>query len=139
MLRPEHCAAVVFHAAKAKIWEAFEKAILDSGLAVCMASILDKKQSSFKQVVSAGSVQGDPLVLLKAAEQEKNNAMRDQHILDILLTKAYASETIDERRIYSLYVNECLKRGQIVALDAKDAYAYIRSRTERYSDENNEG
>ena len=32
-------AAVVFHAAKAKIWEAFEHAILDSGLAVCMTSI----------------------------------------------------------------------------------------------------
>lgn len=139
VLKPERCAAVVFHAAKAKIGEAFEKAIIDSGLAVCMASILDKKQSSFKQVVSAGSVQGDPLVLLKAAEQEKNNAMRDQCILDILLTEAYASETVDERRIYSLYVNECLKRRQIVALDAKDAYAYIRSRIERYSDENNEG
>ena len=138
VLKPDHYAAVVFHAAKAKIWEAFENAILDSGLAVCMASILDKKQSSFKQVVSAGSVQGDPLVLLKTAEQEKNNVMRDQHILDMLLTEVYVSGTVDERRIYSLYVNECLKRGQVVALDAKDAYAYIRSCIERYSDEINE-
>lgn len=132
VLKPDHYAAVVFHAAKAKIWEAFEKAILDSGLSVCMASILDKKQSSFKQVVSAGSVQGDPLVLLKTAEQGKNNVMRDQHILDMLLTEGYISGPVDERRIYSLYVNECLKRGQVVALDAKDAYAYIRSYIERY-------
>lgn len=138
VLKPDHYAAVVFHAAKAKIWEAFENAILYSGLAVCMASILDKKQSSFKQVVSAGSVQGDPLVLLKIAKQEKNNVMRDQHILDMLLTEVHVSGTVDERRIYSLYVNECLKRGQVVALDAKDAYAYIRSCTERYSDEINE-
>ena len=138
VLKPDHYAAVVFHAAKAKIWEAFENAILDSGLAVCMANILDKKQLSFKQVVSAGSVQGDPLVLLKIAEQEKNNVMRDQHILDMLLTEVYVSATVDERRIYSLYVNECLKRGQVVALDAKDAYAYIRSCIERYSDEINE-
>lgn len=138
VLKPDRYAAVVFHAAKAKIWEAFENAILDSGLAVCMASILDKKQSSFKQVVSAGSVQGDPLVLLKIAEQEKNNVMRDQHILDMLLTEVYVSGIVDERRIYSLYVNECLKRGQVVALDAKDAYAYIRSCIERYSDEINE-
>ncbi len=138
VLKPDHYATVVFHAAKAKIWEAFENAILDSGLAVCMASILDKKQSSFKQVVSAGSVQGDPLVLLKTAKQEKNNVMQDQHILDMLLTETYVSGTVDERRIYSLYVNECLKRGQAVALDAKDAYAYIRSCIERYSDEINE-
>lgn len=138
VLKPDHYAAVVFHAAKAKIWEAFENAILDSGLAVCMASILDKKQSSFKQVVSTGSVQGDPLVLLKIAEQEKNNVMRDQHILDMLLTEVHVSGIVDERRIYSLYVNECLKRGQVVALDARDAYAYIRSCIERYSDEINE-
>ena len=39
VLKPDHYAAVVFHAAKAKIWEAFEHAILDSGLAVCMTSI----------------------------------------------------------------------------------------------------
>lgn len=134
VLKADHYAAVVFHAAKAKIWKAFENAIIDSGLAVCMASILDKKQSSFKQVVSAGSVQGDPLVLLKAAEQEKNDVIRDQHILDMLIAEAYNSGIVDERRIYSLYVNECLKRGQVVALDAKDAYAYI----ERYSDEINE-
>lgn len=138
VLKPDHYAAVVFHAAKAKIWEAFENAILDSGLAVCMASILDKKQSSFKQVVSACSVQGDPLVLLKTAEQEKNNVIRDKHILDMLLTEFYVLGIADERRIYSLYVNECLKRGQVVALDAKDAYAYIHSCIERYSDEINE-
>ncbi len=138
VLKSDHYAAVVFHATKAKIWEAFENAIIDSGLAVCMASILDKKQSSFKQVVSAGSVQGDPLILLKTAQQEKNNVIRDQRILDTLLAEIHVSEDIDERRIYSLYINECLKRGQIVALDAKDAYAYIRSYIERYSDEINE-
>lgn len=138
VLKTDHYAAVVFHAAKAKIWEAFENAILDSGLAVCTASILDKKQSSFKQVVSESSVQGDPLVILKIAEQEKNNVIRDQHILDMILTETSLSGIIDERRIYSLYVNECLKRGQVVTLDAKDAYAYIRSCIERYSDKINE-
>lgn len=138
VLKPDHYTAVVFHAAKAKIWEAFENAILDSGLAVCMASILDKKQASFKQVVSESSVQGDPLVILKAAEQEKNDMMRDQRILDVLVEESYNLREVDERRIYSLYVNECLKRGQVVALDAKDAYAYIRGCIERYSYEINE-
>ena len=135
VLKPKHYVAVVFHAAKAKIWEAFESAIVDSGLSVSMTSILDKKQSSFKQVVSASSVQGDPLILLKTAEQERNKSIRDQHILDRLLMEDYDSGIVDERRIYSLYVNECLKRGQVVALDAKDAYFYIRSCIERYNNE----
>lgn len=137
VLKPEHYAAVVFHAAKAKIWEAFENAILDSGMAVWVASILDKRQSSFKQIVSNDSVQGDPLVLLKTAEQKKKNVVRDQHILDMLLGEAYVLGSVDERRIYSLYINECLKRGQVVALDAKAAYTYIRRSVERYSDGNN--
>lgn len=138
VLKPDHYAAVVFHATKAKVWEAFENAILDSGLAVCMTSILDKKQSSFKQVVSTCSAQGDPLVLLKTAEQEKNNVICDKHILDMLLKEARNSGSVDERRIYSCYINECLKQGKVVALDAKDAYAYIRSCIERYSDKDNE-
>ncbi len=138
IIKPDHYAAVVFHAAKAKIWEAFENAVSDSGLAVCTTSILDKKQSSFKQVVSDDSVQGDPLVLLKPAKQEKNNVICDQDILDRILKEGYVSGNINERRVYSLYVNECLKRCQVVALDAKDAYSYIRSYIERYSDETNE-
>ena len=138
VLKQDHYVAVVFHAAKAKIWEAFENAIMDSGLAVCTASILDKKQASFKQVVSTASVQGDPLVLLKAAKQEKNDKLEDQNILDVLIEKFSNFGSIDERRIYSLYVNECLKRRQVVALDAKDAYAYIRSFIEGYCEEINE-
>lgn len=105
VLKPNNFAAVVFHAAKAKIWEVFENAISDSGLAVCMASILDKKQSSFKQVVSSGSVQGDPLVLLKAMKQEKMDKMQDQHILNALVAEFRETKIVDERRIYSLYVS----------------------------------
>ena len=62
----------------------------------------------------------------------------DQDILDRILKEGYVSGNINERRVYSLYVNECLKRGQVVALDAKDAYSYIRSYIERYRDETNE-
>ena len=138
VLKRDHYAAVVFHAAKAKVWEAFELAIKDSGLAVCMTSILDKKQASFKQVVSDDSVQGDPLVLLKAAEQSKKEVLQDQQILEALIRDFINYEIVDERRIYSLYVNECLKRGQVVTLDAKNAYEYIRSYFERYRDEDKE-
>lgn len=55
----------------------------------------------------------------------------------MLLGEAYVLGSVDERRIYSLYINECLKRGQVVALDAKAAYTYIRRSVERYSDGNN--
>lgn len=126
--------AVVFHAAKAKVWEAFEAAIYDSGLSVYMTNILDKKQASFKQIVSEDSVQGDPLVLLRSKRMEVIDAMQDKKIIEEILAKNYATK-IDERRIYSQYVNLCLERGQIVTLDAKDVYAYIRNHDGRKSNE----
>ena len=71
VLKPSHYASVVFHAAKAKVWDAFNEAIETAGLQIMHTNILDKTQGSFKQVVSDGSVQGDPLFLLKKSS-EKN-------------------------------------------------------------------
>lgn len=126
VLKPKASAAVVFHAAKAEIWDAFENVLADSGFSVCMTSILDKKQASFKQVVSDGSVQGDPLILLQTEHSEHNGEITDKEILDGLIEENRRQGKVDERRIYSLYINRCLESGMTVSLDAKDAYAYIK-------------
>src|SRR5208283_5194863 len=60
---------VVFHSAEASVWNALRKSYEAAGLSVEMSSILDKKQGSFKQV-TAGTVRGDPLLLLTKKQQE---------------------------------------------------------------------
>lgn len=127
VLKRDHYAAVIFHATKAKVWEAFKLAIDNSGLSVYMTSILDKKQASFKQVVSTGSVQGDPLVLLRPAKKDTPTVIQNNELLRDLIKEYEDPQSIDERRIYSLYVNQCLERGQTVTLDAKEVYDYVRS------------
>ena len=120
-------AVVVFHAAKAEIWQAFENVISDSSLEVWQTNILDKEQASFKQVVSNDSVQGDPMLLLKKASFNRKELDENNDVIFKIIQEHMSDTEFDERRIYSLYVNECLKNSIKVSYDAKDAYIVIRN------------
>ena len=120
-------AVVVFHAAKAEIWQAFENVISDSSLEVWQTNILDKEQASFKQVVSNDSVQGDPMLLLKKASFNRKELDENNDVIFKIIEEHMSDTEFDERRIYSLYVNECLKNSIKVSYDAKDAYIVIRN------------
>ncbi len=126
VLKDSSYAAVVFHAAKAQIWSAFEKSVADSGLNIELTNILDKKQASFKQVVSEASVQGDPLLLLSNKVHKVDGLENEEDIMKRIILSMSDGNIFDERRVYSLYVNECLQKSIHVTYDAKDAYVLIR-------------
>lgn len=127
VMKPEASAIVVFHAAKAEVWQAFENVIIRSRLEVQQTSILDKEQASFKQVVSIDSVQGDPLLLLKKSSNDERDLSENREVLLRTIEAHIFDSEFDERRIYSLYINECLKNGFKIIYDAKDAYIVIRN------------
>lgn len=126
VLKDSSYAVVVFHAAKAQIWAAFEKSVSGSGLNVELTNILDKRQASFKQVVSDSSVQGDPLMLLSKKAKEVSGPENGEDILKKIILSMDEGSLFDERRAYSLYVSECLRKNILVTYDAKDVYALIR-------------
>lgn len=126
VLKDASHAAVVFHAAKAQIWAAFEDSVTNSELNIELTNILDKKQASFKQVVSEGSVQGDPLLLLSKESQNISTSKNEEDIMEKIILSMENEKSFDERRAYSLYVNECLRNNIHVSYDAKDAYVLIR-------------
>lgn len=125
VLKDDAYATVVFHAAKAEVWAALANVISDSGMKVALTNILDKKQSSFKQAVSNDSVQGDPLLLLQKGRTLYLHEEPDEEIISRLMVEQ-KDKKLNERLIYSLYVNECLLKGRKVSLDASQAYAIIR-------------
>ena len=128
VLKPDHYASVVFHAAKAKVWDAFSKAITDAGLQIVLTNILDKTQASFKQVVSEGSVQGDPLFLLKNISDKKYPPqLTDEEVLNSLLAEHSADSNFDNRICFSHYVNRCLELGINIKMDAKQVYECYES------------
>ena len=126
VLRNSSYAAVVFHAAKARVWTAFEEAVAGAGWNVELTNILDKKQSSFKQVVSEGSVQGDPLLLLSKETVNANVPENEEEIIEKVIVSMKNDGVFDERRAYSLYVNERLRNKIHITYDAKEAYILIR-------------
>lgn len=127
VMKPTASAVVVFHAAKAEIWQAFEYAVRSSLLEVQQTNILNKEQASFKQVVSNDSVQGDPMLLLRKTSFRRTELDENRDVIYKVIEEYLADSEFDERRIYSLYVNECLKNSIKVLYDAKDAYTIIRN------------
>ena len=131
VLKPTHYASIVFHAAKAKVWGAFSEAVTGAGLQIVLTNILDKTQASFKQVVSDGSVQGDPLFLLKKSSTRKHvSQLTDEDVLRSLLTDHMSDPGFDNRTCFSRYVNRCMKLGVDVKMDAKQVYEFYNSQKE---------
>lgn len=123
---------VVFHSAKAEVWNALQEAHSSAGLRVEMSSVLDKLQRSFKQVNSNISVKGDALLLLTKASdlgETSDEASDDMSILDELVSNAMESYDPKERtpeRLYSRYVSRCLIAGLPISLNAAEFYRRAR-------------
>ena len=135
VLKTDGRMSLVFHSAKAEIWQALVKAFKKSGFEVSLSSILDKVQGSFKQVTSTFKVQGDPLILLKKSRKRVNVAsvkgcIDDQAIIKRILGNAYlGANSKDERtpeRLFSRYITACLESGIPVSKNAKQFYKIIQ-------------
>ena len=129
VLKTNGVVTVVFHAGKASVWAALQRAYRAAGLEVAATNVLDKLQASFKQVVSTVSVKGDPLLLLtKGVPTSTSVPAMDEALVAELVAKAKGSTDAAERepaRLYSRYVNRCLSSGQSVRMNAGEFYAKV--------------
>lgn len=127
-------ATVVFHSAKANVWQALTNAIISSHLTVTNSSILDKVQTSFKQTNSADSVKGDPLLLLeKRGEIKKVHTVNSEKLIDDIIYKAMNGHIVKvaERhadRLYSRYCSKCMELNIPITINADSFYDYVRSK-----------
>lgn len=123
VLKNDSFATVVFHSSKSDVWNAVCDALQTANLVVKNTSFLNKTQSSFKQVVSEGSVQGDPVMLLsKGISKPLHNL--SMSILDEVISQSIAHGNRNARIIYSNYLTVCLERGASIEIGAKEAYDY---------------
>ena len=131
-LKPEGVATVVFHSAHSQIWRALAQAYSEAGFAVEAASVLDKIQASFKQVVSKVSVKGDPLLLLSRRPVEHARSKSSEKIAAEVIRTASNGARLDHQRLYSQFVGRCLELGEDVGMDAKTFYALARAEDRSY-------
>lgn len=141
VLKTDGRMSLVFHSAKAEIWQALVKAFKESGFEVSLSSILDKVQGSFKQVTSTVKVQGDPLILLNKSKKKVNGASvsryRDeQAIIKGIVGNAYhGANSEDEKtpeRLFSRYITACLESGIPVSKNAKQFYKIIQKEVSQF-------
>ena len=114
---------LVFHSAKSAIWRALVDAYKQSGLYSVKASILDKKQPSFKQTNSNVTVKGDPLILLKKDDEEVlSNSLfhNDKELAQFLKEQAPTPYNKDIAvKTFSKYIMMCIEHNYTITLDAK--------------------
>jgi len=129
VLKPNGIATVVFHAGKASVWSTLQRAYRAAGLEVAATNVLDKLQASFKQVVSAVTVKGDPLLLLtKGMRPDSSTVPNAEALVAELVAQAMSNSDHAERqptRLYSRYVNRCLSNGEVVQMNASEFYARV--------------
>lgn len=132
VLRPNGMATVVFHSAHSEVWRSLTTAYVGAGLSVRATSVLDKIQSSFKQVVSNISVKGDPLLLLVKGMNEQNTTADSEALVnELIISEArLAPDERQPQRLYSRFVRHCLEMGIDVQLDAKEFYGRARKAME---------
>lgn len=127
VLKDHAKATVVFHSSKAEVWEAMKKVIYTSNFNIKSTSILNKTQATFKQTVSKGSVQGDPVLLIEKGKGNSNLGS-SKKILEMITEQAKNREKINVRLLYSEYIAKCLEEGISIELSAKEAYNYFNKR-----------
>lgn len=146
VLKPNRWMTVEFHNSKNSVWNAIQEALLRAGFIIADVRTLDKKQGSFKQVVSDKAVKQDlvisvykPLNQFKREFEEEAGtaetawAFVRQHLsnIPVVVVKGGKIEIIAERQDYLLFdrmVAYHIMNGMPIPLDATDFYKGLEER-----------
>lgn len=131
ILKPDGKITVVFHSSSANIWNTLLKAYENSDLSIVYSSVLNKTQGSFKQVTTAGSVRGDPIMLLRKGNYKLPSSITDvASLIDQLIQVAKESNLDEEnspQRLYSRFITHYLRQNQEIPIDADTFYRLLEN------------
>ena len=146
ILKPGRWMTVEFHNSSGSVWNAIQEAIQRAGFVVADVRVLDKQQSTFKQVTSAGAVKQDLVISaykpragfeqrfsLEAGTERGAWDFVRQHLeqLPVFVERNGLVEVIAERQDYLLFdrmVAFHIQRGVTIPLSAAAFYAGLRQR-----------
>lgn len=146
-LKPNRWITVEFHNSRNSVWNAIQQSLSKAGFVVADVRTLDKKQSSFKQVVSTSAVKQDLVISaykpkecfsrdfsLKAGTEETVWSFIAQHLsnLPVVVNNTGKIEIISERQAFLLFdrmVAYHIMHGITIPIDAT---AFYKGLDERY-------
>ena len=146
VLKPNRWMTVEFHNSQNAVWNAIQEALLRAGFIIADVRTLDKKQGSFRQIVSNTTVKQDLVISVykpkeslertfinEAGTEETAWAFVRQHLsnIPVVVVKNGKIEVIAERQAYLLYdrmVAYHIMQGIPVPVDATDFYKGLDER-----------
>lgn len=143
ILKPGGLMTVNFNSASRDVWKAVRQAWQQAGFRLERVSLLDKKQSSFKQVTTDGAVKGDALLLLRRADEALLTSSIGITRLEVIddvweavdrrLAELASADNTDatartHHRLYSWLLSFCLRRGQAPPINAKEFFIELEQR-----------
>jgi len=146
VLKPGRWMTVEFHNSKNSVWNSIQEALQTVGFVIADVRTLDKKQGSFKQVMSASAVKQDLIISAYKPnggleERFKLTAGTEEGVWDfvrthlkqlpVFVSKDGKAEVIAERQNYLLFdrmVAFHVQRGVTVPLSAAEFYAGLAQR-----------
>ena len=147
ILKPGRWMTVVFHNSQNKVWTAIQEALTKVGFVVADVRTLDKKQGSFKQVVSSSSVKLDLVISsykpsggldmyfnnLEKSSEEGIWKFLNLHLkqLPVFVEKNEKVEIISERQKFLLFdrmVAFHVQKGLTVPISASEFYEKLHQK-----------
>jgi DNA modification methylase/predicted RNA-binding Zn-ribbon protein involved in translation (DUF1610 family) len=140
VLKPNRWMTVEFHNSQNAVWNAIQEALLRAGFIIADVRTLDKKQGSFRQIVSNTTVKQDLVIsAYKPKESFKQSMIKHagseetawdfvrQHLenIPVVVIKNDKIEVVAERQAYLLFdrmVAYHIMQGIPVPMDATDFY-----------------
>lgn len=134
VLKPKRWITVEFHNSKSSIWNIIQESIAKAGFIISSVAILNKKQGSFTQVTSPGSVEKDLVISAYKPSLEftkrflsvtGNNLEADfiRQFLSQLSIQPCIERT--EKMLYSKMLSFYILHGYEINMDAKAFYKML--------------
>lgn len=128
VLKPKRWINIEFNNSKSVIWNILRKSINKSGFIISQVSVLDKKQGSFKQVTSPGSVSKD--LLISAFKPTVNYSGKNSKVITKDVIIAFVNDVLNHikpsiisertfQMLYSKYISLCMTNNYSIDFDAK--------------------
>lgn len=135
ILKPGRWITIEFHNSKAEIWKIIQDSITKAGFIIAQVAVLDKKQGSWKQVNSPGSVKNDlvinaykPLKSFSESFLKKSGLNMEKDFIKMHLKKLPIEPNVErtQQMLYSKLIARYIQNGFEVRMDASDFYELLK-------------
>ena len=134
ILKPNRWLTVVFHNSRASVWNAIQASLNKAGFIVAQVAVLNKKQGTFNQMTSPGTVKNDLIINAYKPKQEFSDRFlksagqgMEQDFIAQHLSRLPIGPNIERtgQMLYSKLLAHYVRRGYLVRYSARQFHRLL--------------